>query len=142
MLGADPEPLQALLDDATAGKLRAVIALGSEASAASGPASTGLLRLTTLVSLAPRRGPLPEAAHVRLPCVSWAETSGTFVNAKGVAQSFERALPPAAETLEVHEILTRLARRLDMSLPFRTSEDVHAAVAPKLPQAAAGGGAA
>jgi NADH-quinone oxidoreductase subunit G len=142
MLGAELEPMQALLDAATAGKIRGVLALGAEASAPSGPVSAGLLRLETLVSIAPRRGPLPEAAHVRLPSVSFAETSGSYVNAKGVAQSFARAMPPRAEALEVHEILARLARRLDLSLPFRTSADVQAAVAPRLPQPAAGGGAA
>ncbi len=142
MLGAEPEPMQALLEAATAGRIRGVLALGAEASAPSGPVSTGLLRLDTLVSLAPRRGPLPEAAHVRLPCTSFAEAAGTYVNAKGMAQSFGRAMAPRGEALEVHEILARLARRLDLSLPFRTAEDVRAAVAPRLPQAAGGGGAA
>jgi NADH-quinone oxidoreductase subunit G len=142
MLGAEPEPFAALLEGATAGKIRGVLALGAEASAPGGPVSAGLLRLEALVVLAPRRGPLSEAAHVRLPCPSWAETAGTFVNAKGMAQGFERAIPPRRETLEVHEILARLARRLDLSLPYRSSAEVRAAVAPKLAQAAAGGGAA
>ena len=59
----------------------------------------------------------------------------------GTAQSFERAIPPRPDVPEVHEILARLARRLDMSLPFRSSAEVRAAVAPKLAAAAAGGGA-
>ena len=142
MLGAEPEPFAALVEAATAGRIRAVIALGTEASTAGAEPATGLLRLQTLVSIADRRGTLPDAAHVRLPCGSWAETAGTFVNAKGLAQEFGRAMPPCGGALEVHEILARLARRLDMSFPFRTSEDVRAAVAPKLPQPAAGGGAA
>jgi len=140
MLGTEPEPMSALVDAATSAKIRGVLALGSDAHCPAGPADAGLLRLETLVSIAPRRGVLPDAAHVRLPGISFAETSGTYVNARGRAQSFARAMAPAGEALEVHEVLTRLARRLDLSLPFRSAADVQAAVAPRLPRPAAGGG--
>ncbi|MBI4917488.1 MAG: (2Fe-2S)-binding protein [Acidobacteria bacterium] len=141
MLGAEPEPMTALLEAATAGRIRAVIALGAEASAAGVEPSTGLLRLGTVVSIAERTGTLPDAAHVRLPCGSWAQSAGTFVNAKGMAQEFGRAMPLGDGLLDVHEILARLARRLDLSFPYKTAAEVRTAVAGRLPEAGAAGGA-
>ena len=141
MLGAEPEPLERLVEEATAGTIRGVVALGTDAATTGPAAATGLLRLEALVSIAPRHGPLPETAHVRLPCPSFAETAGTYVNARGLPQEFPQAVPPRGDALPVYELLARLARRLDLSLPYRSAADVRAAVAPRLPQPAAGGGA-
>jgi NADH-quinone oxidoreductase subunit G len=38
--------------------------------------------------------PLSEAADVVLPSATWVEKAGTFVNARGLAQAFEAAIPP------------------------------------------------
>jgi len=130
MLGAEPEPFERLVEEATAGSLRAAVALGAAAPVP----GAGLQRLEALVSIAPRRGPLPDAAQVRLPSPSFAEAAGTYVNARGQAQPFPRAMPPRGEALEVPDLLARLARRLDSTVPFRSAADVRAAVGPRLPQ--------
>ncbi|MDI7269212.1 MAG: hypothetical protein QME96_14575, partial [Myxococcota bacterium] len=97
------------------------------------PAESGLLRLETLVSLASRRGALPGAATVRLPVVSFAQTCGAYVNRSGRVQRFGRAIPPCPEVLEVPEALARLARRMDLAMPFSTAAEASAALAAREP---------
>jgi len=47
-----------------------------------------------LVLLDTLRGPLAERADVVIPGATWVEKNGSFVNAEGVAQAFERAIIP------------------------------------------------
>ena len=46
------------------------------------------------MTIAAHAGPLTELATVVLPSTSWAEQSGTYVNAKGMRQVSEKALEP------------------------------------------------
>jgi anaerobic selenocysteine-containing dehydrogenase len=52
------------------------------------------LRSAKVVVIAAHEGPLTDVATVTLPATSWAEHSGTYVNAKGMRQLSEKALEP------------------------------------------------
>lgn len=82
-------PLQTLIDEIGAGRVTHVIALGGAA-----PIEAAALRRATVVTIASHHGPLTDAATVVLPATSWAEQTGTYVNAKGLRQVSEKALEP------------------------------------------------
>jgi len=94
-LAPGAKPMQALLDDATAGRVTHVLALGGavplEADATSGLPGLASAKVVTIASHA---GPLTAVAAVVLPATSWAEQSATYVNAKGMRQVSEKALEP------------------------------------------------
>ena len=54
----------------------------------------GAIANAFVVAIDTLAGPHADAADVVLPSVTWAEKGGTFENADGVLQSFERAIPP------------------------------------------------
>ncbi|HLK38678.1 MAG TPA: 2Fe-2S iron-sulfur cluster-binding protein [Polyangiaceae bacterium] len=87
-LAPNAKPLSALVADAKAG-LTHVLALGGAA-----PSDVGDLRSLKVVTVAAHEGPLTSIATVALPAASWAEASGTYVNAKGIRQGSEKALEP------------------------------------------------
>jgi NADH-quinone oxidoreductase subunit G len=68
------------------------------------------------IAISPQSSPAVDGAKVALPAASYAETSGTFVNFEGIAQRFERALPPRGQALPYLEILARLAAALGYKL--------------------------
>jgi anaerobic selenocysteine-containing dehydrogenase len=72
-----------------AGRITHVFALGGAV-----PVDAEALRAAKLVTIASHVGPLTEMATVLLPATSWAEHSGTYVNAKGMRQVSEKALEP------------------------------------------------
>jgi NADH-quinone oxidoreductase subunit G len=88
-LAQGAKPLRALLDDVGASRVTHVIALGGAA-----PVEPEALGAATLVTIAAHDGPLARLAAVLLPATSWAEQSGTYVNAKGMRQVSEKALEP------------------------------------------------
>jgi NADH-quinone oxidoreductase subunit G len=83
------KPLQALLDEVDGGRITHVLALGGAT-----PVDAKALGRAKVVTIAAHVGPLTEMATVVLPATSWAEQSGTFVNAKGLRQVSEKALEP------------------------------------------------
>jgi NADH-quinone oxidoreductase subunit G len=98
------KPLQALLDDIQASRVTHVIALG-------GAASVDALGLehAKVVTIAAHEGPLTKAAAVVLPATSWAEHSGTYVNAKGIKQTAEKALEPQGASQPAWKLVAELA---------------------------------
>jgi len=97
-LAPGARPLEALVEDVGAGRITHALALGAafqgSDEAPSGPANIGALRTLKLVAIASHEGPLTAIATVLLPATSWAEGSGTYVNAKGMRQVSEKALEP------------------------------------------------
>ncbi|MDO8349669.1 MAG: NADH-quinone oxidoreductase subunit NuoG [Gallionella sp.] len=66
-------------------------------------------------------------ADVLLPVVPFSETSGTFVNTEGRAQSFKGAVKPLAEARPAWKVLRVLGNLLDVSgFDYDTSEAVRA----------------
>jgi NADH-quinone oxidoreductase subunit G len=93
ILFAAARPLQALVDDVVASRVTHVIALGGAASVDVSPLSS-----VKVVAIAAHEGPLLDGAAVVLPATSWAEQSGTFVNAKGIKQVSDQALEPQGQS--------------------------------------------
>ena len=123
-----PRPFAELSRLLEAGKFSHVLALGA---AASDPDKVDALRRATLVVLATHEGPFVEKAAVVLPASSWAESDGTFVNAKGLAQESERAITPQGESLPAWKLVALLARLLKLPIAWNKLSDVRGAMAPE-----------
>jgi NADH-quinone oxidoreductase subunit G len=54
----------------------------------------GLRRVETLIVHDLFASPLRELAQLEIPGAAWAEREGTYMNADGLLQAFERAIPP------------------------------------------------
>ena len=68
---------------------------------------------------------LRKFAHVLLPIGTFAETSGTFINAEGRWQSFLGAAQPVGESRPGWKVLRVLGNLLELAgFDYRTSEDV------------------
>jgi NADH-quinone oxidoreductase subunit G len=89
--------------------------------------------------LATHEGPLLAAATVVLPASSWAESDGTFVNAKGMAQQSEKAIASQGESLPGWRLAADLASLLGASIAWKKLRDVRAAMAPEAGAAVAQG---
>jgi NADH dehydrogenase/NADH:ubiquinone oxidoreductase subunit G len=111
-LAPGAKTFQTLLDDVAAGRVTHVLALGGAA-----PSAADALRGCKLVTVAAHEGPLVAAAAVVLPATSWAEQSGTYVNAKGVRQISERALEPQGASKPAWRQLADLATALGYKAP-------------------------
>jgi NADH-quinone oxidoreductase subunit G len=101
------KPLRALLDDVAASRVTHVIALGGAA-----PLDPEALGAATLVTIAAHDGPLARLATVLFPATSWAEHSGTYINAKGIRQRSERALEPQGASKPAWKVIAEVAAAL------------------------------
>jgi len=82
-----------------------------------------------VVALSPYRHRASEYADVLLPIAPFTETSGTYVNCEGRAQSFNGVVPPFAETRPAWKVLRVLGNLLGIEgFDFTTSEEVRDAV--------------
>ena len=79
-----------------------------------------------VVALSIYRNPLLDAhAHVILPMAPFTETSGTFVNALGIWQSFKGMAKPLQSTRPAWKILRALGNFLHLNdFAYESSEDV------------------
>ena len=76
---------------------------------------------------------MKEYAHAVLPVAQFAETSGTFVNLEGAAQSFAAAVPPPGEARPAWKVLRMLGAMLELSgFEHRSREDVFRELQPAL----------
>ncbi len=135
------------------GGLKACVLLNVEPAfdAANGEAAVAALRQAEMVvALTPFRSAAIDCADVLLPISPFSETSGTFVNAEGRAQSFHGVVKAFADTRPGWKVLRVLGNTLDLpGFDFETSEEVRAAalgasgeLGSRLSNAAAPGGAA
>ena len=69
-----------------------------------------------------------DAATVVLPASTWAESDGTFVNAKGLAQLSEKAISPRGDSRPAWRLVAELGNALDRPAAWKRPEDVEAAV--------------
>jgi NADH-quinone oxidoreductase subunit G len=79
-----------------------------------------------VVALTAYRSPsLERSAHVLLPIATFAETSGSYVNAEGRRQSFAGATPPPGEARPAWKVLRVLGNRLQLEgFGFNSSSEV------------------
>ncbi len=114
-----------LVEDVKAGEVKAVVALGAY-SAESLEQLAPLSGLDAVISLTAHVGALPAAASVVLPVATPYESHGTFVNAKGMAQSFQRAVPAQAGIDPAWQVAGALASALGLSLGYQRIQDIRA----------------
>lgn len=132
--GVELGTMEQLVRDIEAGHVEAVLSLGWATSLS----EAELAPLANLegVNLTANAGPLTSTASVVVPVASLAESSGTFVNAKGIAQSFRRAIRAPGGIKSGWETLIEIGRRLGWDIGLRRLGDVQKAMPHKLPAAA------
>ena len=108
--------------------LKAALVLNLEPSldAANAAAATAALNAAEMVVvMSPFKSAGVDVADVMLPVAPFTETSGTFVNAEGRAQSFHGVVRPLGETRPAWKVLRVLGNMLGLQgFDFDTSEDV------------------
>jgi len=113
-----------------AGGCKALVLLGCEPacdSAAGVAAVSALQKADMVVSMSPFKANM-DVADVLLPVSPFTETSGTFVNAAGLAQSFHAVVKPLGDTRPAWKVLRVLCNMLSIpGTEFETSQDVLAA---------------
>jgi NADH-quinone oxidoreductase subunit G len=124
--GQELKGLRELVQDAQSGAVEGVLALGW-ASAESESELAPLAKLK-VVSLSSNTGALPSIAKVVVPIAVHAETFGTFVNAKGVAQQFKRAVFPAEGIRSGWETLAALSQQIGRDIRLGSLKEVRAAL--------------
>jgi NADH-quinone oxidoreductase subunit G len=116
----------------TAGAMKAMVLLAVEpeldaANPAAARAALDACEMVVVMSSF-KSGAASEYADVLLPIAPFSETSGTFVNAEGRAQSFHGVVKPLGETRPAWKVLRVLGNLLQVSgFDFDTSEQVKAA---------------
>ena len=118
-----------------AGSPKAVLLLGVDPLldvADPAAARASLTQAELVVGLASHRSDaLLELADVLLPTAPFTETSGSFVNAEGLLQSFVGVVPPLGETRPAWKVLRVLAELLELpGFQFDSSEQVRAKLLP------------
>jgi len=76
-------------------------------------------KLKGLVVLAVEKGPLASVASVLLPASSWAESEGTFVNARGLSQQSDSAIKPQGDSRPAWKLIAALAVRMGLAVDWR-----------------------
>jgi NADH-quinone oxidoreductase subunit G len=109
------------------GALKAVVLLNNEPefdSAAGTQAKANLMNAQMVVTLSPFKANMA-FSDVLLPIAPFTETSGTFVNAQGVAQSFHAVVKPLGETRPAWKVLRVLANLLGLpGFDYESSADI------------------
>jgi len=136
-LAPEAKPFEALIADATAARVTHVIALGSATPRESEDDVGTLKALRALVTIASNAGPLANAAHVTLPAASWAEASGTYVNAKGMKQVADKSIDLLGSARPAWEHVVTLAEALGLSPTFRKLSEIRSRLGITPPRPAA-----
>jgi NADH-quinone oxidoreductase subunit G len=124
-----PASFDALMQSIADGKITHVLALGSATTSADPFGALG--KLAALVTLATHDGPFAKSATVLLPASSWAESDGTFVNRKGMAQESLRAIMPRGNSLPAWKLVSELAAALQFPLSYKKLAEVRRAMQPE-----------
>ncbi len=122
---------------------QAYVVLGAEPEldcADGAQALSALGKAAITVVLTPFKSPaMLDYAAVLLPVAPFAETSGTFVNTEGRAQSFFAATKPQGETRPAWKVLRVLGNLLEQTgFDYNSSEDVRAEALGGKPEFVAG----
>jgi NADH-quinone oxidoreductase subunit G len=117
-----------MLGGAPGKRLRACLLLNVEPrldAADPGAAAAALQAADMVVALSPFKPATLDLADVLLPIAPFTETSGTFVNAEGRAQSFHGVVKPLGEARPAWKVLRVLGNMLGLEgFDYETSEDV------------------
>ncbi len=135
--GFAPEGFEALARALEAGTVDGVLALGSAVDVAAPAAAHALGKAKAVVALSVHDGVLAKAAGVVLPAASYAEASGTYVNAKGLTQQSARAFSPEGSVRPAWKLLSALSELLGKPLGCGRLAEVRAAMGSSAAVAAA-----
>ncbi len=140
--GGELAGLEKLAADIEAGEVEAVLSLGSVTSLSEAElaplahlAGEGV-GTAAHVNLTSNAGPLTSTASIVVPVATIAEMSGTFVNAKGIAQRFSRAIRAPGGIASAWETLVEIGQLLGWQIEFKRLGDVQKAMPQKLPAGA------
>ena len=125
----EAKPFDGLLRDIEKGVVTHCIALGPGV-AQSDAELTVLRSLKALVTISAHEGPLTQAARVVLPAASWAEATGTYVNAKGIRQVSEIALELQGASRPAWQHLSELGQALGLDSGWTKLKQIHAKLNP------------
>jgi NADH dehydrogenase/NADH:ubiquinone oxidoreductase subunit G len=129
--GVELKSIKDLVEDVKSGAVDGVVALG-HLTAETVEQLAPLAELKAFISLASNEGVLPGLANVVIPVAIHAETFGTFVNHKGIAQQFKRAIFPPEGVKSGWETIDALSVALGKAASFGSLKAVRAAL-PKVP---------
>lgn len=115
-----------LVDDVRAGRVGAILSLGWAAAETVDELSA--LAGVPHVNLSANIGPLPQVATVVVPVATHVEASGTFVNAAGLPQQFQRAVHAPMGIKSAWETLVEIGQRIGRDLALAKLPDVRAAM--------------
>ncbi len=125
--------VEAILAACEAGKVKVLYVLGLElwtGRSDTDRVARALAKVPCVVVHAAHALPAVDGvAHVILADAEVHEQEGTFVNAQGRVQRFERVMPPAAMARPAAAVLADVAGRLDASLPAGDGSALFAALA-------------
>jgi NADH-quinone oxidoreductase subunit G len=124
--GGEPATLEALAQAVEAREVDAILSLGW--AAAQGVEELAALAKVPHVNLSSNIGPLTQVATVVVPVASVAETSGTFVNAQRMAQTFRRAVQAPMGITSGWETLVEIARLVGHEIQMKKLSDVRGAM--------------
>lgn len=119
--GAPLKTVADLLTDTQSGAVQGLLALGW-ATAERLEELALLVTLDAVVSLTTHVGALPAVASVAIPVADTFEIEGSFVNEKGMAQTFKPVLHPPTGVQPGWKAITTLAGQLGHDLGFKDIE--------------------
>ena len=122
--------VDAILDDAKAGKLKAVFLLGAD------EVDTADLAKTFTVYLGTHGDEGVKNADVILPGATYTEKSGTYINTEGRVQRTEKAVFAPGDAREDWTILRALSDIVGTTLPYNTIGELRARLADAAPATA------
>ena len=116
--GATLHSIDELLSDVQSGAVQGVVALGW-ATAEKLEELAPLADLDGVISLTSHVGALPAVASIAIPVADTFEIDGSFINDKGMAQSFRSTLPTPAGVDPAWKTISNLGRLLGKDLGFK-----------------------
>jgi len=122
--------IDGLLDDAKAGKLKAVVNLGADEFDSTALAGT----FTIYVGTHGDEG--VKNADVILPAAAYTEKSGTYINTEGRVQQTERAVFPVGDAREDWKIFRALSEFVGEKLPYNAITELRAKLVETAPHIA------
>ncbi|WP_027016833.1 NADH-quinone oxidoreductase subunit NuoG [Comamonas composti] len=129
-VGVQPDVTGQNAGQMLAGGLKAAILLNNEPefdSAAGKAAAAALAKAEMVVTLSPFKANMA-FSDVLLPIAPFTETSGSFVNAEGLLQSFHAVVKPLGEARPAWKVLRVLSNLLGVKgVDYETSQEVLAA---------------
>ncbi|MEG0976856.1 MAG: molybdopterin-dependent oxidoreductase, partial [Comamonas sp.] len=107
-----------------AGGIKAVVLLNTEPAFDSAVGAQALQGCDMVVSLSPFKANM-DIADVLLPVAPFTETSGSFVNAEGLLQSFHAVVKPLGDARPAWKVLRVVGNLLGVAgMDFESSQDV------------------